>query len=43
MEDLLARRQKWMNRLLILISVAALLGGLLLSHWDWVLQYALLL
>jgi hypothetical protein len=32
-----------MNRALILISVAALLGGLLLAHWDRVLIYALLL
>jgi hypothetical protein len=36
-------RQKWwrqVNRLLILIAVAALLGGLLLSQWRIVLIQA---
>jgi hypothetical protein len=33
------RHQRLINRLLVLIAIAALLGGLLLSHWDEVLAY----
>jgi hypothetical protein len=33
------RRQRLVNRVLVLIAVAALLGGLLLFHWDMVLTY----
>ena len=31
------------NRALILVMIAALLGGLLLSHWQQVLSHALLI
>ena len=43
MSDESRDRQKWwrrVNRLLILIAVAALLGGLLLSQWRIVLIQA---
>jgi hypothetical protein len=33
------RQQRLVNRALILLAVAALLGGLLLFHWDEVLAY----
>ena len=36
-------RRRTLNRLLIVMSVAALLGGLLLSQWDQVLIHAILL
>jgi hypothetical protein len=34
------RRRRVVNRVLILVAVAALLGGLALGHWDGVLNYA---
>ena len=38
-EDVLRRRRLAINRVLVLLAVTALLGGLLLSHWDIVLAY----
>jgi hypothetical protein len=38
-----ARVLRRINRALILGAVGALLGGLLLNHWDQVLRYAILL
>ena len=35
--------RRTVNRVLILLAVAAFLGGLLLSQWDTVLFHALLL
>ncbi len=40
MTDQVLRR---INRVLILVAVGALLGGLLLNHGEQVLRYALLL
>ena len=41
--DLRWRRRLRINRALILVTVAALLGGLLLSQWRQVLIHALIL
>jgi hypothetical protein len=45
MADIEAGRKSrlWLNRLLILLMVALLLGGLLLSQWQRVLINAILL
>jgi len=40
MAGLVSERRRMVNRVLILIAVAALLGGLVLGHWDEVLSYA---
>jgi Na+(H+)/acetate symporter ActP len=37
------RRRRTVNRILILVMVAAVLGGLLLAQWTQVLVQALLL
>jgi hypothetical protein len=37
------RRRTWINRALIVLTVFALLAGLLMSQWPVVLRYAELL
>lgn len=37
------RRLVWINRALVAAAVAALVAGLLMSHWRVVLRYAELL
>ncbi len=37
------RRLFWVNRLLIVLAVAAILGGLLLNQWGITLRNAILL